>query len=101
MTSRKCHFWPIFPRTADFYHNTQTSHRNTQNSAFVCERKIDIKIIFTINIKADIEWSVYITSFSAEMGQVSFNFDATNIHAAPKSWSLDFEISHTDRNLSK
>lgn len=55
----------------------------------------------TFNIDSVIELSVYITSFSAEIGFVSFNFEATNMQAAPRSCSLVLGVSHTDKNLSK
>lgn len=67
-----------------------------------CWLKDDTKqIIRTINIDNVMELSVYITSFSAEIGFVSFNFDATNMQAAPSSCNLVLGVSHTDKNLSK
>ena len=67
-------------------------------------KKVAVKRIWkliTINIGRDIELSVYITSFSAEIGFVSFNLEAINMHAAPKSCSLVLGVSQTDKNLSK
>ena len=55
----------------------------------------------TINIDKVIELSVYITSFSAEIGFVSFNLEAINMQAAPRSCSLVLGVSQTDKNLSK
>ena len=47
------------------------------------------------------ELSVYTTSFSAESGFVSFNFEAKNIQTAPNNWSRVLGKSNTDKNLSK
>lgn len=47
------------------------------------------------------ELSVYMQSFSAVNGTVSFILEAKNMQAAPSSCSRVFLVCSTDRNLSK
>lgn len=54
----------------------------------------------TVNSSNEIDLSVYMTSFSAVKGLVSFNLDAKNMHTAPNSWSLVLGMSTTERNRS-
>lgn len=47
------------------------------------------------------ELSVYMHSFSAVRGIVSFSLEARNMHTAPSSCRWHFRVGTTAKNLSK